>query len=92
MCGEILMVSARVVDERPAFTWIYRDRIQLQIDMEGVEEKASKKKLRRGHLYELAIANLAGSNKESELMSEIKQNAIKELFSRIPDLLKIFGI
>jgi hypothetical protein len=88
-CGRIRMLAARVVANRPVFTWIYDDNIQLRISMHFMD---AEQEYKRSSLYRLATKDLKKSKWESELMTDIRHNAVKGVFSGIPRLLRVFSI
>jgi hypothetical protein len=91
--GAVKMVFARVIDTRPVITWVFEDHLQLRITMKEVFQDTwgAKRKFERDHLYEVATANLGEKTKDSEIVKEIKKNAVQKTFEFVPKVIQYFA-
>ncbi len=90
-CGTISMIHTRVLQNRAIITWLHDKQIQLKIKMKFLSPDELAKKLTRENLYKISVESMQKEVKDSELLREIKKNAVKEAFTNIPNVIKILG-
>jgi hypothetical protein len=90
--GAIKIIHARVLYERPILTWVFEDRLHLRIAMRPIamDEWRSDKKFERDELYRTATKALKDRVDDSDLVKEIKKNAVNKAFDFVPNALKVY--